>query len=161
MPPPPERRWPAVLAGYVVLVGLVGLAGTPAYLYVEPAAKAAVVRLLAAVILGVGLIHLLRVVRAWIDEQPPSAFERALARPRAEPHLAPVFVRLRDEIRLSTQSQGYFAHVLWPRINALVVGRFGGPPETGPAKPPGRRLLRRGPSLATLRDLIAEIEERR
>ncbi|HEV8306104.1 MAG TPA: hypothetical protein VGW35_00440 [Methylomirabilota bacterium] len=141
-------------------MGLLALAATPLYLAVEPSAKPVVVRLAVAAVLGVALIHLRGEVRAQIAAQPPSAFERALARVPVESHLAPIFVTLREEIRISMRSHGYFAQVLWPRLLDLAARRPGGPPATCPARPGGRRLLRRGPPLATLRALIAGIEER-
>jgi hypothetical protein len=160
MPPPCERRWPGIVAGYAVLLALAGLAATPAYLYAEPADKPAVVRLAVAVVVGVALIHLLKIVRATIEAQPPSAFEQALAPRASEPRLAQMFVTLRDELRSSRASQGYFEHVLWPRIVALVARQSRAAPEGTPVKPAGRRLLGRGPSLATLRALVARLEER-
>jgi hypothetical protein len=157
MPPPPERRWPGIVVGYAVLLVLVGLAATPAYVYAEPATKPAVVRLAVAVVLGVALTHLVKIVRVAIEAQPPSAFEQALAPRAPEPRLAELFVTLRDEIRFSATSQGYFEHVLWPRMLALVARQ---PRAVDPVKPSGRRLLRRGPSLATLSALVARLEDR-
>jgi len=159
MPPPPEPHWPGIVARYAVLLVLVGLAATPAYFYAEPANKLAVVRLAVAVVVGVALIHLLRVVRATIEAQPASAFEQALVPRSPQPRLAQIFVTLRDEIRFSAASQGYFEHVLWPRIVALVARQPRGV-EPSPVKPAGRPLLGRGPSLETLRALVARLEER-
>lgn len=158
MPPPPEHRWPGIVAGYAILLTLVGLAATPVYFYAEPANQPAVVRLAVAVVVGVALIHLVKIVRATIEAQPASAFEQALAPRSPEPRLAQIFVTLRDEIRYSAASQGYFEHVLWPRIVALVARQPRGV-QPSPVKPPGRRLLGRGPSLATLRALVARLEE--
>lgn len=160
MPPPPERRWPGLVAGYVALAGVVALVATPAYYYADPAGRPGVVRLALCVVLGVALLHLRRQVRARLDAQAPSAFERALEPPRLEPHLAPQFVTLRDQLRHSTASQAYFGHVLWPRLRAVAARRAGGASGAVPEMPAGRRWLRRGPSLATLRTLIATLEER-
>lgn len=159
MVPPPKRRWPGLLAGYAIFLGLLTLIATPLYLSATSSFRPLVVRLVVAVILVVALFHLLRTVQTWINAQPPSTFEAALRRIPAESGLPPHFLRLRDEVRFSTSSQSYFEHVLWPRICVLGQGR-GGPLREGALKPSDRRFLRRGPSLNTLRNLIAEVEER-
>jgi hypothetical protein len=160
MPPPPERRWPGIVVGYGVLAGILALAGTPAYYYVEPADKPAIVRLCVAGLLGVGLLHLWRIMRARIEAQEPSAFERALRPVRPEPWWAPLFVKLRDELWHSRASQSYFEDVLWPRILMLAAGL----PHDQSAAPMGmparRRVPWRGPSLAVLRRMITALEER-
>ncbi len=158
MPPPPERRRRGIVAGYAVLLAAVGLAATPAYVYAESPNRPVIVRLAIAVVVGVVLLHLLRITRARIAAQAPSAFEAALVPARAELRLAPLFVALRDEIRFSVAHQRYFEHVLWRRLLELTAGRRGRSSDGWPAKPPGR-LLGRGPSLATLRRLIDEIED--
>jgi hypothetical protein len=158
--PPPERRWLRLLAGYLVFVGCLALIVTPLYLYVEPSYRPVVIRLAAAVVVGIALLHLRGIVRERIDAQPASAFELALHRTPMEPRLAPLFLKLRDEVRFSTTSQKYFERVLWARILAVLVrGPGGRVPAVPPVMPAGRRLLRRGPSLRTLRNLIGRIEE--
>jgi hypothetical protein len=160
MAPPPERRWLGLLVGYVVFLGLLALIATPLYLSATSSFRPAVVRLVVAVIVGVALSHLLRTVRTRIDAQPLSTFEAALRRMPAESGLPPHFLRLRDEVRFSMASQSYFEHVLWPRIRVLLEQGPGRPLPEGTPKPSGRRFRRRGPSLITLRNLIAAIEER-
>ena len=159
MPPPPERRWPGIAAGYAALAGLLLLAGTPAYYYAEPPTKPLVVRLAVGVLLGVALLHVGREVRARVRPETPSPFERALRPPQPEPALAPVFLKLRDELTFSRAGQGYFEHILWPRLLALVAGRAGEPSVESPPRPVWRRLLGRGPSLTALRTLMTRIEE--
>jgi hypothetical protein len=100
------------------------------------------------------LLHVLRIARARLGGRAPSAFYAELVAPLTERHLAQPFVTLREEIRLGVAHHGYFEHVLWPRLLALTAGR----PGASPALPPGR-LLRRGPSLATLDRVIGEIED--
>jgi hypothetical protein len=159
MPPPPERRWPGIAAGYGVLAGLLALAATPAYYYAEPPTKPLVVRLAVSILLGSALLHVGREVRDRIRPDAPSSFERA-GRPRQpEPELAPLFVKLRDELAFSRRSQGYFAHVLWPRLLALAARQPGPPALESPPRPAWRRLLKWGPSLAALRNVITRIEE--
>ncbi len=159
--PPLNRRWLRLLAGYLVFVGCLALVVTPVYLYVEPSHRPEIVRLAAVVVVGIALIHLRGIVRERIDAQPVSAFELALRRAPMEPRLAPLFLKLRDEVRFSTTSQKYFERVLWPRILALLARGPGAQPAVLPVMPAGRRLLRRGPSLGTLRNLIGRIEEGR
>ena len=156
----PERRWLRRLLGYLVFLGVLVLAMTPLYFYADPTYRPTVVRLGSALFLGVVLIHLRRLAREAIRGQPPSAFELSLHRAPAEPRLDPLFLKLRDEVRFSEKSQAYFAHVLWPRILRLLALRAGQPLAAAPVMPGGRRLLRRGPSLSTLRNLIARIEGR-
>jgi hypothetical protein len=159
VPPPSERRWPGIVAGYVALTGLVGLAGTPAYYYAEPAMKPLVVRLAVGVLLSVALLQVGREVRARLRQKAASPFERARRPRQPEPELAPRFLRLRDELALSQASQGYFEHILWLRLLALAPHRPGAAAPETPPRPAWRRLLRRGPSLAALRTLIPRIEE--
>jgi hypothetical protein len=105
--------------------------------------------------LGVALLHVGREVRARVRPEAPSPFERALRPARLEPELAPLFLKLRDEITFSRTSQGYFEHVLWPRVLALAGESL----LEGRPRPAWRRLLGRGPSLAALRALTTRIEE--
>lgn len=156
----PERRWLRLLVGYFLFLGILVLAMTPVYFYADPSHRPMVVRLGGALFLGAVLIHLRKLAREWLDAQPPSAFEAALHRAPPGPRLAPLFGKLQDEIRFSIKSQQYFEHVLWLRILRLLAARTDQRLAAAPVMPGGRRLLRRGPSLTTLRDLIAEIEER-
>ena len=158
MPPPPERRWPGIAVGYAALAGLLLLAGTPAYYYAEPPAKPLVVRLAASVLLGIALLHVGGEIRARVRPTAASPFERAIRTARPEPELAPGFLKLRDELAFSRASQGYFVHVLQPRLRTLA-GRAGQPSRDDPPRPAWRCLLGRGPSLAALRTLITRIEE--
>jgi len=157
----PERKWLKLGAGYLLFLGILVLAMTPIYFYAEPSHRSMMVRLGSALFLAVVLIHLRRLVQEQLDAQLPSAFEAALHRAQPEPVLAPLFLKLRDEVRFSARSQAYFAHVLWPRILRLLTTLRAGQRLAAAAEMPGgRRLLRRGPSLTTLQDLITEIEER-
>ena len=156
----PERRWLRLLAGYLLFLGILVLAMTPVYFYADPSHRPTVVLLGGALFLGVALIHLRNLARECLEAQPPSAFETALHRAPPEPRVAPLFVKLQNEIRFSIKSQQYFEQVLWPRILHLLAARTGQQLAAAPVMPGGRRLLRRGPSPAALRDLIAELEER-
>jgi MoxR-like ATPase len=88
----------------VALTGLVGLAGTPAYYYAEPAMKPLVVRLAVGVLLSVALLQVGREVRDRLRPKAASPFERARRPRQPEPELAPRFLRLRDELAFSQAS---------------------------------------------------------
>jgi hypothetical protein len=156
----PRRRWPRILGGYVFLLGFLAATTTPVYLIVKPSDRPTVVRLSLALVVGILLIRLRQYVQERLDAQPASTFEAALRGAPPEPHRAPLFVKLLEEIRSSTRSQPYFERVLWPRIQRLLAGRAGQGLAATPGMPRGRRVLRRGPSLTALRDLIARIGER-
>ena len=159
MPRPPERRRWHWGAGYLLFLVCVGIALAPVYFYVESSYRAAVVRAGAVLVLWVALIRLRGAVRRHNEGQPPSAFEAALHRGPVEPRMAPIFVKLRDEVRASTSDQGYFENTLWLRMQRMITSRGRPAGRVGPAMPSGRRWLRRGPSLAALRDLITRMEE--
>ena len=159
MPRAPERRRWHWVAGYLLFLVCVCIALAPVYVYVESTYRAAVVRAGAALVLGVALIQLRGAVRRHKDGQPPSAFEEALNRGPIAPRTAPIFVKLRDEVWFSTLDQRYFENTLWPRMQRLLASRDRSTRRVGPAKPGGRRWLRRGPSLAALRELVTHIEE--
>lgn len=156
---PPEIRWWRLLLGYLLFTGLLALALTPLYFLVEPVHRPGVVRLGAALLAAIALIHLRRIAREAIEAQPASAFERALQPPPTERHIAPLLLKLRDEVRISTTDRRYFEGTLWARILRILRERSGGP-SAAPEMPRGSRYFRRGPSLTALRDLIAQIEER-
>jgi hypothetical protein len=159
MLPPPETRWWRLLLGYLLFTGLLALALTPLYFLVQPAHRPGVVRLGAALLAMVALIHLRRIARERLEAQPASAFERALQPPPTEQHIAPLLLKLRDEVRISTTDRRYFENILWARILRILRERRRGP-SAAPEMPRGSRYFRRGPSLTALRDLIEQIEER-
>lgn len=159
MPQAHERRRWQWAAGYLVFLVCVWIALAPVYSYVESPYRAAVVRAGAALVLGVALIQLRGAVKRHNAAQPSSAFDGAVNRGPNEPDLAPIFLKLRNEVRFSTEDQRYFENALWPRVLRLLAGRDQRSRKGAPAMPAGRRWIRRGPSLAALRDLIAQIEE--
>lgn len=145
-----EHRWVGVVVGYVLLAGLVLLATVPAYVFVAPASRALVVRLAAALVVGVALLHLRALLARRIENQGASAFDSALRPPPAEPGRAGRLVELDEQLRASLGSARYFELVMWPRLSALA--------SRPPARPAGR-WWRRGPSLDGLRRAVAVIEE--
>ena len=159
MPPPPERRWPGIVAGYAIFAGLLCLAGTPAYYYAEPPAKPLVVRLVVGILLGVALVHIRGELRTRMRARSLSALEAARRVPTPEAELAPAFLKLRDELMYSRASQRYFTHILRPHLLALIAGRGEKALPEVPARPTWRRLLGRGPTTAGLQTLITRMEE--
>lgn len=160
MPRPPERRWPRVVAGYAVFLVLLAAAVAPVYFVVEAENRPLVIRLVGTLVLSVVLIHLATAVRTQIEDQGPSNFERVLHPVPLAPTLDPRFADIREELGYSARSGRYFDRVLWPQIIAVTNRLPRRPPPVALVKPAGRSF-RRGPSLTTLRELIARIEETR
>ncbi len=156
----PKLRPLRFLVGMTISIGLLAAMLTPLYLYVESVNRPIVVRLGAALVVGIALLRLRRLVKARLECQGPSGFDRALRQEPAARHSATLFLKLRNQVRFSVASQKYFADVLWPRLLALYARRPGGRPAAEPPMPTGRRLLRRGPSLTTLQKVITDLEER-
>jgi hypothetical protein len=155
---PRDRRWATVAASYAVFLVLLSGVVVFVYLVVPAQNRSLVIRLAGTLVLAVVLIHLATKVRTRIEAQGPSDFERVLNAAPLAPPLGPRFAEIREELRYSARSGRYFDRVLWPYLVA-VANRL--PRRQFPAvlvKPAGRSF-RRGPSLATLRELIAVIEE--
>jgi hypothetical protein len=132
-----------------VLGGVVLLATVPVYVYVEPAWRALVVRLAAALVLGTTLLHLRRVLVDHLDRAPASALDEARVRRGPGPGVPHRFQDLINDVRAARRSRRYFEQVLWPRLAAL---------SSAPLEPPPPRRGR-GPSLAGLRAVVEAIEK--
>ena len=155
-----ERRGLRLLAQHIAFGGLVILVAVPVSFALDPAHRSVVVRLSAALIVGLILIDLIGMVRARFEAQSPSAFESALGPGAAPVVIDPHFREVRDEIRAGVASEMYFSRVLWPRLLALADRLPERPALALPARSRNRALFRRGPSVAALRRLIAVLEER-
>ena len=155
-----EGPWVRFLVGTAILAGLLGLVFVPLYLYAEPRDRPIVIRVGGAFVVGVAMLRLRGMLQGHLEAQPPSNFEQALRREPPTPREAPLYLKLRDEVRYSTTSQAYFVNVLWPRLVALRASLAGRALTVAPPQPRGRPFGR-GPSLAILRTLIAGIEGRR
>jgi len=155
MPPRPERRWPSIAAGYLILLGVVAVATVIVYRFAEPASRPSIARAAAVLVLGVVLLHARGLARQSLESDPPSLFDAALARVPAAPVLDRLFQQLRSEVTFATRSASYFDHVLWPRLVRLHAAAGGDGPL---AKPPGRPWLRRGPSPDALGDVVTAVE---
>ena len=180
MYPPPKRRWPGLVAAYVLLTVALALPGVPLYYYVEPTHKPLVIRVCTGVLLAFTLHRLVRSVRERLERQPASDFAAAV-RPRQEvTYLAPPFERWQHEVTHSLHSRSYFVQILRPRLLALwehklrargasgltdVAVQSADEVAPGPLSmlwhEPRRRLRpRRGISWRTLRALVQALEER-
>jgi hypothetical protein len=179
MYPLPERRWPGLVAAYLVLVVLLAVPAVPIYNYVEPAYKLLVIRVCAGIVLAFTLHRLVGAVREQLEQQPPSIIEAAAHPPVGAVYLAPLFEKLHDEVGNSIRSRAYFTHILRLRLLALlddkVRGRFGMKvtdlveqslegidPKLLTVlthEAPRRTLPRRGIRLHELRALVQTLEE--
>jgi hypothetical protein len=144
-----DRPLAAIAVRCVVLGAIVLLAAVPVYVYVEPSWRALVARLAAAFVLGVALLQLRRVLADRVERGGASALDEARRRRGPEPAVPHRFLDLTRDVRAALRSRRYFDEVLWPRLTA-----FTGRPLARPPVRPGR-----GPSLAALRAVIADIEE--
>jgi hypothetical protein len=125
------------------------MATVPVYVFVEPAWRGLVARLAVALVLGVTLLQLRRAVADRLAPGPASALDEARSRPGPEPAAPLHFQDLVHDVRTALRSRRHFDRVLWPRLVALASG-----PLARPAVRPGR-----GPSLASLRQAIVDIEK--
>ncbi len=131
-----------------MLAAAVLLATVPVYVYVEPSWRALVARSACAFVLGVALLQLRRALTDLLAEGSDSALDAARRHRRPEPSVPHHFVDLASDVRVALRSRRYFERVLWPRLEALTLR-----PLVRPSVRPGR-----GPSLASLRDVITAIE---
>src|SRR5215813_2576026 len=116
-----RRQTPRLLAGYAGFAFLVGLGALPLVLAAEPANRPFVIRLAASVVLAVALLHIRSAARQAVDAEPPSAFDQALRRPRAErPDIDRQFRELLDDVRFGPGSHRYWSRVAWPRLSELA-----------------------------------------
>ena len=156
----PERRWLGPFAWHAVLGGLLILVVVPLAIGLDPGRRPMVIRLAAALIVGLMLLDLVRAVRALSEAQPPSTFDAALEPMTTPVLLDPHFVDARDAIRAGAASEIYFSRVLWPRLLDLADRLPGRPVLQPPTRSRARRLFRRGPGVAALRGVIAVLQER-
>lgn len=153
-------RWRAlrVVASYAALTTAVGLAALPLRIAVEPANRPLVMRLAAALVLGIALAHIRSAVRRSLGAGAGPLRVRGRARPDG-PTLARHFQEALDDLRFGRASHSYWTRVLRPRLAGLA-GRLPGPalPVEEPPRSRLRRLLGLGPSLAALTDIVARLE---
>jgi len=144
-----ERPLARVAARCAVLAVAVLLATVPVYIYVEPSWRALVARSAVAFVLGVALLQLRRALADRLEAGGGSALDAARGHRGPEPTVPHHFVDLASDVRAALRSRRYFERVLWPRLQALAPRPL--------VRPSVRRG--RGPSLASLRDVITAIEK--
>src|SRR6266567_7069318 len=98
MPPPRERRWPRIAAGYIILLLVLGGITAFAFETAGPAYQPLVLRLAVALLLAVVLLHIRSHFRGDPLWDPPSTFENALAPERVAPKFDGSLVKLRGEL---------------------------------------------------------------
>jgi hypothetical protein len=154
-----RRQALSIVVGYVALGGVVGLAFTPVVLGVAPASRPAMIRLAAAIVLGVALIHLRVVAGRRVRSEPPSAFDRALTSEPLSPATDRHFRECLEGVRHGSAREGYWRRVLWPHL-CVLAERYHGAALPEPPRSAVRRLFRQGPHLAQIRELVRRLESR-
>ena len=147
---PDTGRVALIAVRCAVLAGIVLLAAVPVYVYVEPPWRGLVARLAVAFVLGVALLQLRRAAAERLSTGNASALDAARGGSAPQPLVPLRFLELRGGVRAALRSRRYFERVLWPRLAALTSRPLVPPPVR-----PGR-----GPSLASLRRVIARLERR-
>jgi hypothetical protein len=153
-----KRAWLGLLGRYLVFVTFLGLVATSVYAAVGAEERPVVLRLAVAAFVAVVLIHLYNHMRRQLEGTQLSAFDEARRGQPAETKIATMVVRLKESVQGGVASPRYFKESLWPRLVRLSEehGRRGLLHE-----PPGRRWLRRGPSLPAIAELVRRIGEGR
>jgi hypothetical protein len=146
---PADRSLSQVAVRSAVLGGVVLFLSVPVYVYVEPSWRGFVARLASAFVLGVALLQFRRAFLDRLAARGASALDAARGWREPEPGVPHHFRDLASDVRTALRSRRYFDKVLWPRLTALTTR-----PPARPASRPGR-----GPSLASLRRVIAAIEK--
>jgi hypothetical protein len=144
-----DRALARVAARCATLAGVVLLAAVPVYFYVEPTWRVLVARSASAFVLGVALLQLRRALAERLEAGGAWALDVARRARGPEPAVPHHFLGLASDVRAALRSRRYFEKVLWPRLEALTARPLVRPPVR-----PGR-----GPSLAGLRTVIADIEK--
>jgi hypothetical protein len=138
-----------VVGRTAVVAGVVVIAAVPVYVWVEPSWRGLVARAASALALAVTLVQLRRVLVEQLEAGGPWATDEARRRPWRESGVPHHFKNLASDVRAALRSGRYFEQGLWPRLAALA---------NRPLVPPPRRPGR-GPGLAALRRVIADLEE--
>ena len=146
-----ERLLAPIAIRCAVLGAVVLIATVPIYVFVEPPWRPLVARLAVAFVLGVALLQLRGAVAARLAASGASALEQALERPGSPPAVPLRLEELIDDVRATRRSRGHFERIMWPRLTGLA---------SRPLAPPPARFGR-GPSLAELRRVIANLEKER
>jgi hypothetical protein len=143
-----ERVFTLIAVRCTALAAVVFLATVPVYVYVEPSWRSLVASLAAALVLGVTLLQLRRALADRLETDGGSPLDAARARRDPATSVPHHFLDLVSDVRTALRSRRYFERALWPRLTKLTSRPLVRPPSR-----PGR-----GPSQASLRAALAEIE---
>jgi hypothetical protein len=146
---------------YAALVAVVLVVSAPLCAALAPEQRPLVLRLAAALLLGVALVDAVRLLHERLDGQPPSRLDGTIPPAEAPSDVDRHLRNLRDELRAAAASERYFDRVLWPRLTSLAQSLPAPPALVVPPRSFARRLFRRGPAPTALRDLVARLEGRR
>lgn len=146
-----DRRLAKVVGRCAALAGVVALVTVPVYVWVEPSWRGLVARVASALVLGVALLQLRQALAERLEADGAWALDGARRRGRPESAVPHHVRELAGDVRAALRSRRYFEQGLWPRLTALATRPLAPPPLR-----PGR-----GPSLAALRRVVADVEEDR
>ena len=149
-----KRAWLGLLGRYLVFVTVLGLIATSVYAAVDADERSAVLRLAVAAFVTVVLIHIYGHLRQQLEGAQPSAFDQARRGQPVEAKVAPMVVRLKENVQYSVAGPRYFKEMLWPRLVQLSEER--GRRELL-QEPRARPWLRRGPPLRAIAELVRRI----
>jgi hypothetical protein len=121
----------------------------PIYVFVEAPWRALVVRLAAALVLGVALRELRGTLGRRLSRAGDAAQGAGSGPAVTGPDVPLRLLNLADDVRAGVRSRRHFERVLWPRLEAL---------SRQPLAPPPLRSFRRGPRLADVRAVVAALE---
>lgn len=155
MGPTARRAWWGTMVSCLAWAALAGTVAYPLYVWVANAYQALVMRLAAAVILGIAIRQIHIRMRGDLDAEPQSRFDLA-RKPRARVVVIdPRLQKLYGEVLRSAKSRRHFDTVLWPRLLALAQ-RLGVTLQSVPVRWPAPR----GTALSTIAKLLSSLERR-
>jgi hypothetical protein len=151
----PEQPWRGTVVACLAWAALAVAIAYPIYVSVDNAYQELVVRLAAAAILGIVMLHILSCIARRFEAEPQSRFDLAREPTSREVKIDPHLLDLFGEVRHSMKSRRYFENVLWPRLLALADRQ-----KLMLRRPALRWPAARGPSLISIGKLISSIERK-
>ena len=151
----PDQAWRGTVVACVAWGALTAAIAYPIYVSVDDAYQELVLRLAAAAILGVVMLHIHSRIARGFEAEPQSRFDLAREPTSREVKIDPHLLDLFGEVRHSVKSRRYFDNVLWPRLLALA-----GRQQLILKRPALRWPAARGPSLISIGKLISSIERK-
>jgi hypothetical protein len=150
-----ERPWQGTAAGCLAWSLAVIACAYPIYVSVADENQGLVIRLAAALIVGIVLLQIHNRVRSDLDGQQPSRFDLARETVPRSINIDPHLKELCGDLQNSVKSRRYFERILWPRLVALAE-RHGSTLRLPPLRWPAAR----GPSLGAIAELISSVERK-